>query len=268
MKEADPRLFQFAGFRLDPREKILLAKGVRLALAPRVFDTLLLLVRRHGHLVEKDEFLSTLWSGTVVSDGALTQCVSLLRKTLGDEPRAPAFIETAAKRGYRFIAPVSELRIASRSVAPARPSEPGSATAPAVAAPHTIRSLAVLPFESLSGDPAQEYFADGITDELITRVAGIRELRVSSRTSSMVYKGARKSAAQIGRELGVDALLEGTLQRDGQRLRLRAQLIHAASDSHCWAKTYDRKSSDVLALQSELARDVARQIQARVSPAP
>jgi TolB-like protein/DNA-binding winged helix-turn-helix (wHTH) protein/Tfp pilus assembly protein PilF len=137
----------------------------------------------------------------------------------------------------------------------------------ATAQPHTISSLAVLPLEDLSSDPAQQYFADGITDELITDLAQIGNLRVISRTSTMQYKGTKKSMPEIGKALHVDALIEGTVERDADRVRIRVQLIDAASDRHLWARTYDRELRDVLLLQSEAASDIAQEIRGQVTPA-
>jgi TolB-like protein len=266
MTASNEHVFEFANFRLDPAEKMLLTDGGRVPLTPRVFDTLLLLVERHGRLVEKDEFRRDLWADAFVAEGALTQSISILRKTLGDEASEPKFIVTVPKRGYRFIAPVEEVQVRPQADEAAASHERVRAAGPtAEVSPPVIHSLAVLPLENLTGDPAQEYFVDGVTDEIITRVAQVAGLRVISRTSSMQYKGARKSAMQIGRELGVEALLEGTLERSGQRIRLRAQLIHAPADCHLWAKTYDRKLTDILALESELAQDLAGQVKARVA---
>jgi len=263
MNQAFKRCYVFGDFRLDGAERRLLRAGTPISLPPKILDTLLLLVENAGHLVEKDEFMKQLWPGTFVGEDALARNISILRKTLGESSDSQSFIATVPTRGYRFVAIVEELQATPRAdemdVGRARTPTP----APQLILPG-IRSLAVLPFENLSGDPAQEYFAEGITDEIITRVAQIRELRVISRTSSMQYKGTRKSAMQIGRELGVEGLLEGTLERSGERVRLRAQLIHAPTDCHCWAQTYDWQMTDILALESQLAEDVAGQVRAHV----
>lgn len=139
-------------------------------------------------------------------------------------------------------------------------------SAGAISAANKRRSVAVLPLQNLTGDPAQEYFTDGMTDELTTDLAQLRDLRVISRTSAMHYKGASKTAPQIGRELGVDTLVEGSVQRDGNHVRIHAQLIDCATDRHLWAQTYDREMKDVMALQSEAAHEIAEQIQGTVAP--
>jgi len=164
-----------------------------------------------------------------------------LREALDDSAETPRLIETLPRRGYRFIGSFA-------------------------AKPGRIESLAVLPLENLSRDPEQDYFAEGMTEALITSLAKIGALRVVSRTSVMQYKGVRKSLRDIALELQVDGVVEGTVQRSGERLRISAQLVHAPSDTHLWAETYDRDLRDVLALQSELARAIAREVQVKLTP--
>ncbi len=171
----------------------------------------------------------------------LYNAVRRLRDALEDSADKPRFIETLARRGYRFIGTV-ETR------------------------PRKIESLAVLPLEDLSGAPEQEYFAEGLTEALITTLAKIGDLRVVSRTSAMRYKGVRKPLQEIAQELDVDVVVEGTVLRAEQRVRITAQLIHAATETHLWAETYDRELRDVLSLQSEVAQAIARQIQIKLTP--
>ena len=264
MKEpALPRcIYRFGLFQVDSETESLVRQGLPVKLHGQPMQVLCQLLQRPGQVVGREELRRMLWpDGTYVEfDISLNAALKRLRHALGDDAENPVFIETVPKRGYRFIAPVQCLQRSEASVAEQR--------VPFGALPQPIRSLAVLPFENLSGDPAQEYFADGITDEIISRVAHIRGLRVISRTSSMQYRGTRKTAAQIGRELEVDALLEGSLERSGQRVRVRAQLIHAATDGHCWAQTYDRELTDILTLESDLAQSVAAQIHAHVASEP
>ena len=256
-------IYRFGLFQLDTEAEALVRQGLPVKLHGQPMQVLRQLLQRPGEIVTREELRRALWpDGTYVEfDISLNAALKRLRFALGDDAENPVFIETVPKRGYRFIAPVQCLQ-RSEATAAAEPRAPFGALPPA------IGSLAVLPFENLSGDPAQEYFADGVTDEIITCVAHIPGLRVVSRTSSMQYKGTPKNAAQIGRELGVEALLEGTLERVGQRVRIRAQLIHAPTDRHCWAQTYDRELSDILALESELAQSVAAQIHAHVASEP
>lgn len=231
----------------------------------------------------------------------LYSAIKRLRDALGDSTEKPTYIETLSRRGYRLIAPVTTTPDASASeTAAAEEVVPsvgrkapgrfwpaiailgglvllvavllwtnagnirGRLFAGSVAKP--ITSLAVLPPKNLSADPEQEYFADGMTDELITDLAQLGELRVISRTSAMHYKATQKTLPQIARELNVDAVVEGTVTRTGDRVRLRAQLIRVADDRHLWAQAYDREYRDVLVLQSEAARDIANQIRLKLPP--
>jgi TolB-like protein/DNA-binding winged helix-turn-helix (wHTH) protein len=299
---SDPRAaYEFGQFTLVPSQKRLLSGREVLALAPKVFDTLVLLVENQDRLIQKEEFLKALWPNSVVEEQALAHNISQLRKALGDPAEDPKFIETVPKRGYRFIALVrasGEPPAVTGSSAPsgAVPSAmqplrwsrrtvlavlaavlvlaagttvyvyfPRSGRAPAGAVP-AIRSLAVLPLENLSGDKEQEYFAAGMTDALTTVLAQVGALRVISETSARQFKGSRKSLPQIGRDLKVDAVLEGAVTRSENRVRVTAQLIEAASDHHLWARTYERDLKDVLALQDAIAQDVAEQIRVTLTP--
>jgi TolB-like protein len=220
-----------------------------------------------------------------------------LRDALGESAEAPVFIETLARRGYRFIAPVDghvKARVEQQPLVfpPARATpriNRSSVLALAAivtitlgsvvalnwtrvhdwangASRNRIESLAVLPLENLSHDPEQEYFTDGMTEELITNLSKIGALRVISRTSVMQYKGARKSLPQIARELKVDGIIEGSVLRSGNRVRITAQLINAQTDQHLWGATYDRDLRDILALQSEVARTVAQEVRVTLTP--
>ncbi|SEI45169.1 winged helix-turn-helix domain-containing tetratricopeptide repeat protein [Frateuria terrea] len=293
MSEARRVVYEFGRFVLAPAEKRLLRDGKVVSLTPKAFDTLVLLVGNQGRLIEKDELLKTLWPHRVVEEVALAHNVSQLRKALGDTAEAPRFIETVPKRGYRFVAAVQEryeqqeapLAVGVESGKPVStvwhylPSRAAvvaafaavlllaSGTAayfylsptaePVEGVPPAIHSLAVLPFENLSGDKEQQYFADGMTDELITELGTIGSLRVVSRTSAMRYKGTHKPLRDIADELQVDAVVEGTILRSGHRVRINAQLIAATSDRHLWAQSYERDLRDVLALQDHVSRDIA-----------
>ncbi|MDP9087736.1 MAG: winged helix-turn-helix domain-containing protein [Pseudomonadota bacterium] len=290
--------YEFGQFTLVPTEKRLLCDGKVVPLTPKVFDTLVLLVKNQGRLIEKEELLRTLWPRTVVEEVALAHSVSQLRKALGDPAEDPQFIETVPKRGYRFIAAVRE-RGEPQAASPASGGEAPSAVrhAPPLSRPAmlgvfaavlaastaayfylsatgkkvagvlpAIHSLAVLPFENLSGDKEQEYFADGMTDELITELGRIGALRVVSRTSAMQYKGTRKPLSDIAGELKVDAVVEGTVLRSGNRVRISAQLIEAIGDRHLWAQSYERDLNDILALQGNVSRDIAEIIRIKLTP--
>jgi TolB-like protein/DNA-binding winged helix-turn-helix (wHTH) protein/Flp pilus assembly protein TadD len=272
----------------------LLRDGQRIPIPPKALETLVVLLENRHRVVEKDELMARVWPDTTVEEANLTQNVFVARKALGEQAGESAFILTVARRGYRFLAEAFETDnepsppsgCHPRREEPAAPAEGprrrGLRARPTALlllpvltfvtfgawllfrrapAGRPIQSLAVLPFVSLSGDPDQEYFADGMTDAVITDLAALPKLQVISRQSSMRFKGSAKPVPEIGRELGVDAVVEGTVLRSGGRLRLTVQLVHAATDRHLWAGSFERGLADVLALQAELARSVAREIE-------
>lgn len=289
------RFFDFGAYRLDPEARVLLRDGDIVPLTPKVLDTLTALVERRGELVSKSELLQAVWPDTFVEESNLSQNVSVIRRTLGRDGDGRNYVETVSKRGYRFVA---EVRLVEAWKSPAGPtaSEPearhtagmphlrrptiavigaalllGGATAAWYYGLHRegagrIRSLAVLPLRNLSGDPGQDYFAEGITEMLTTEISRASPLRVISRSSAAHYGNSSKSVREMARELGVDALLEGSVERSGNRLRITAHLIDAASDRHLWAETYDREITDVFVLQQEIGRAVAHEIRARITP--
>lgn len=253
MSDSSSRLLRFGSFELDLRAGELRKKGVRVRLQGQPLQVLAALLDRPGDLVTRDELRLLIWpADTFVDfDHSLHNAIARIREILGDSAEAPRYIETLPRRGYRFIAPVGAIEHDNL--------KPGPAVSP------RITALAVLPLQDLSGD-AQDYFAEGLTEALITSLAQIKALRVISRTSAMQYKGARKSLPQIARELKVDAVIEGSVLRAGNRIRISAQLIHAASDQHLWAESYERDLRDILSLQSEVARQVADQVRIVLTP--
>ena len=230
-------IYEFGPFQIGKAERLLRRGTNVVPLPPKAADLLLTLLEHSGEAVRKDELLHAVWPGTFVEEGSLAQNVSLLRKALGESPESP-YIETVPKRGYRFIAAV-------RSI------EHGHAAR---------RSLAVLPLANLSGEHAQDFFAEGMTDELIGRLMRIQALRVASRTSVMPYSGTAKSLRQIASELNVDWIVEGAVIQAGGRVRITAHLIEASSENQLWADEYEKDAHDVLALQSEVAGEIARQV--------
>ncbi|HZM99631.1 MAG TPA: tetratricopeptide repeat protein [Pyrinomonadaceae bacterium] len=288
MSEETKHFYEFGPFRLDPRKRRLMRDGEPVRLTPKALDLLLVLIEERGRTVEKDELLEKVWTGTVVEENNLNQNITALRKSLGDSRQDSQYIATVPGIGYRFVA---DVRKVEEEVLPqnhkAAPQKSSGARvfryallilAPLVLAAlvyawytrekprPTVLSIMVLPLANLSSDPEQEYFADGITDALIGDLAKISGLHVISRTSSMHYKGTKKSLPEIARELKVDAVVEGTVQRSGDRVVIRAQLIHAATDVHLWVQDYEREMRDVLDLQSEIAQAIARQIRIRMTP--
>ena len=207
-----------------------------------------MLLERPGELVTREELRDRIWTHTVVDfDHGINKAIAKIRETLGNSATHPRFVETVARRGYRFLADVTPLDVAS--------SQPTAA----------IRSIAVLPLEDLSGDSTQDYFADGMTDELIMSLGQISALRVISRTSVMSYKTVRKPLPEIARELAVEAVVEGTVMRSGARVRIAAQLIEAPADKRIWAKSYEEDFRDTIGLQHRVARNIAEQVRATLS---
>jgi TolB-like protein/DNA-binding winged helix-turn-helix (wHTH) protein/Flp pilus assembly protein TadD len=294
------QVLRFSSFEVDLKAGELRKEGRRRRLQEKPFRVLEALLEHPGDVVTREELRQRLWpSDTFVDfDNGLNNSVNKVRTALGDSASAPLFIETVGRRGYRFVGtiqlpdepvgPVS-LDLVETSVGESQPlsrdhsrwriavigsvaaailvttalvrsSRESSATVP------TVSSLAVLPLQSLSDDAEQEYFSDGMTDALITHLAGIRALRVISRQSTIRLKKTDKPMPEIGRELGVDAIVEGTVLRTGNRVRITAQLVHAPTDRHLWSQEYERDLSDVIQLQSDIARAVAREIHVALRP--
>lgn len=301
MSEQPGHFYEFGSFFLDARERLLIQDGKPVPLASKTFEALFVLVRNAGHLVEKEDLLRHLWPGTFVEEANLAKHISLLRKALGERGNGQEYIETVPKYGYRFVAPVFERdgtpataevppvsesprKFNSEFSAAARTHVPALAVAAALAvliglsiwpvrdrllgrsnAP-PIRALAVLPLENLSADPEQDFFADGMTEELTTDLGKISALRVISRTSVIRFKGTRKPLSEIGRELGVDAVIEGTVTRSGNHVRITANLVQVSPERHLWAETYESDLGDILALQGELAQAIAATIRVKLTP--
>jgi TolB-like protein/DNA-binding winged helix-turn-helix (wHTH) protein/Flp pilus assembly protein TadD len=300
---------RFAVFEVDLRAGELTKRGLRIRLQEQPFQVLAMLLEKPGELVTREELRETIWGQTIVDfDHGLNKAINKIREALGDSAENPRFIETVARRGYRFLADVTPID----SVADRRPGpeterlvppadshrvELADAGMPPKRRRRThvwtgfgfglvlvlaallswvlysqsqsspkIRSLAVLPLESLSSDASQDYFADGMTDALITDLAQISALRVISRTSMMTYKRVRKPLPEIARELNVEAVVEGTVSRSGERVRITAQLIQAPDEKHLWAQSYEGDLKDTLAIQNSVARAIAEQIQVTLNP--
>jgi TolB-like protein/Flp pilus assembly protein TadD len=255
--DAKSLIYQFDDVSVDLEMFEVRKADIRARLEPKAFEALVFLIENRGRLVEKKELLDAVWKDSFVTENAMTRVIAQLRKALGDDSKEAKYIETVPTRGYRFIAEVEVSKELGHEAEEYPPSKEGT---------ERIGSLAVLPLENLSGDLSQEYFADGMTDVLITELAKIGSLRVISRTSTMQYKKAGKPLPEIAWELNVDAVVEGTALRSGNRVRITAQLLHAPTDRHLWAESYERDLSDVLALQSEVARAIAKEIKIKLTP--
>ena len=280
---------RFGVFEVDLASGELRKNGERIRLQEQPFQTLVALLERPSEVLTREELQKRLWPADIVVDfdRGLNKAINRLREALGDDADNPRFIETLPQRGYRFIGQVETAPVETApSLAAAPHQEPplrrrrliaiagGLIAAPLLSVGYRllrsparrIESIAVLPLENLSGNPAQEYFSDGMTDELIGEIARIGSLRVISRTSIMQYKGgARKPLPVIARELNVDAIVEGTVAQSGQKVRITAQLIRARDDRHLWSEKYERDLADVLALQGDVARAIASQIRIKLT---
>jgi TolB-like protein/DNA-binding winged helix-turn-helix (wHTH) protein/Flp pilus assembly protein TadD len=299
------RRFKFGVFEADLRTGELTKLGKRVRLQEQPFQLLAILLEKPGELVIREELRERLWPKTIVDfDHGLNKAISKVREALGDSAENPRFIETVASRGYRFLADVAVVQGGQPEPVAGDPAPHGApgpprpidASASARWPAHafgwrlsgfglalvlavslswffyswrhplpSIRSLAVLPLENLSNDESQDYFADGMTDELITHLGQISAIRVISRTSAMTYKSVRKPLAEIARELNVDAVVEGSVLRSGERVRIDAQLIRVPADKQIWAESYEGDFADTLGLQSRVARAIAEQIRATLN---
>jgi len=299
--------FHFGVFDLDLRAGELRKHGQRIRLQEQPFQVLAMLVQNPGEVVTREDLQKRLWSADtfVDFDHGLNKAINKIREALSDSAESPRFVETVARRGYRFLAevkiadaispPASQTAAPPPAAAQAVPRADSAEPLPTARSPFawklatlvlilliaslaiwklypwsrpspTIHSLAVLPLESLSNDASQDYFADGMTDELISDLGQISALRVISRTSVMAYKRARKPLPQIARELNVDAVVEGTVLRSGDRVRITAQLIEASSDKHLWSQSYEGELRDTLALQNQVAKAIADAIRINLNP--
>jgi TolB-like protein len=262
-------LFEDCALDTDRRE---LRRGTALvAVEPQVFDLLVHLIRHRDRVVSKDDLLVSVWHGRIVSESALFNRINAARSAIGDAGDRQRLIKTLPRKGIRFVGEVREdvaSAVAATNPGPATPSSRTVDTSAHGEDPHLALpdrpSIAVLPFDNMSGDPEQEYFADGISEDLITGLARIRWLFVIARNSSFVYKHRAVDVKQVSRELGVRYVLEGSVRRAGKQLRISAQLIDATTGGHHWAERYDRKLGDIFAVQDEITRSVAAAIEPRL----
>jgi len=263
-----PRAVVFFGsFELDVVNRSLRKDGEFVTLAPKAMELLVLLASAEGRIVDKQEIQDALWPGLAVEEGNLTQTVFLLRKALGETSESPAYLVTVPRRGYRFVLPVSEAGAKKRSwknpalaaglllVILAGAGAYWWRSRPVVVAPPG--RLVVLPFANMSPDADTEYFSDGLTEELINARTRVEGLKVVARTTAFQFKGKANDIRQIGKQLNVDAVLEGSVRKQGDRLRITAQLNDTANGYHYWSETFDRNVQDTFAVQEEIANRVA-----------
>jgi TolB-like protein/Flp pilus assembly protein TadD len=229
----------FGSFRFEPATARLLNGDAEVRLTPKAAQVLGALIERAGEPVSKQDLFDNVWRGTVVSDDALVTCIQELRKALGDDSKQPLFIETRHRIGYRFVAPIDM---------------PSAAPTASASQPET--AIAVLPFSDMSPDRDQDYLCEGLAEELIDALTHVEGLRVAARTSSFHFRGSH-DLREVGRKLGVGSLLEGSVRKSGDRLRVTVQLIDVASGYHKWSERFERDAGDVFAMQDEIAEKVA-----------
>jgi TolB-like protein len=253
--------YEFNDLRLDVQQRLLTAagNGQPIPLPPKAFETLLYFVERRGELLEKTAIMKAVWPNIIVEENSLNQNISIIRRALGETPGQHRFIVTEPGRGYRFVAEVNA--VAEQPAPSTRAPQPLPPQVPQVPAAQR-GSIAVLAFANLTGDPAKEYFSDGMAEELIHTLARIPGLKVPSRTSSFSYKGHNTDVRQIARDLDVAAVLEGSVRSAGERIRVTAQLIDAQSGFHLWSQHYDREFGDLFKLQDELAHSIVASLRA------
>jgi TolB-like protein/DNA-binding winged helix-turn-helix (wHTH) protein/Tfp pilus assembly protein PilF len=272
--------FQFSNHVLDAGLRELTRDGAPIAVEPQVFDLLIYLVQNRDRVVSKDDLIETIWNGRIVSESTLTSRINAARTAVGDSGKEQAVIRTIARKGFRFVGQVSDFRdalasrgaLAPRSVtsgalapqgtpAPLPQLEISPSVISASLPPLDRPAIAVLPFANISGEPGQEYFSEGISEDIITALSKLRWFYVVARNSSFSYKGKAVHLRQIGEELGVGYVVEGSVRKDGDQVRITAQLNDVVTGSHLWAERYDRNLADVFAVQDEITQAVVAAIE-------
>ncbi len=249
---------------LDPVRRELSRNGSFVKIEPKVFDLLIYLIENRHRVVSKDDLIGKVWGGRIVTDSALTHAINAARNAIGDDGKAQRLIRTSSRWGYRFVG----------SVGLREGSEPASGISVAAGSPNESAlplpdkpSIAVLPFHNIGEDAGHEYFVDGLAEDIITALSRFKSLFVIARNSSFIYKGRAVDVRQVGRELGVRYVLEGSVRKGGERVRITAQLIDAISGAHIWAERYDRDLSDIFAVQDEMTASVAGVIEPALAEA-
>jgi TolB-like protein len=249
--------FLFGDYTLDTNRRELCRRSQPIAVEPQVFDLLVYLIEHRDRVVSKDDLIDAVWVGRIVSDSTLTSRINAARKAIGDSGEKQELIRTIARKGLRFV---GEARLTDIELA-----DPGALSPVQIREPLTAASdrpaIAVLPFTNMSGDPEQEYFSDGISEDIITALSKLRWFFVIARNSSFIYKGKAVHLKQVAEELGVDYVIEGSVRKAGDRVRITAQLNDVATGSHIWAEHYDRGLADVFVVQDEITEAIVAAIE-------
>jgi TolB-like protein/DNA-binding winged helix-turn-helix (wHTH) protein len=274
----------FDDYVLDATRRELTRGAEHISLEPQVFDVLLYLVQNRDRVVTKDDLFAAVWNGRIVSESTLSSRITAARKAVGDSGERQALIKTYSRKGFRFV---GDVRAGREGVAgPPEQNQAVPATTPVGADPDTAAdharrpdspaaalkwggrpAVAVLPFNNLSGDPEQEYFSDGITEDIITALSKYRSLAVIARNSSFAFKGAAGDVRQVGLTFGSEYLVEGSVRKIGERIRITAQLVETEGGRQLWAERYDRDLQDLFALQDEITTTIAARIEPEISAA-
>jgi TolB-like protein len=256
--------FQFSNHVLDAGLRELTRGGEAIAVEPQVFDLLIYLVENRDRVVSKDDLIETIWNGRIVSESTLTSRINAARTAVGDSGKDQAVIRTIARKGFRFVGEISKPNgvVVSQGTPAELPQLDASPSAiPASLPPLDRPAIAVLPFVNISGESEQEYFSEGISEDIITALSKLRWFYVVARNSSFSYKGKAMHLRQIGEELGVGYVIEGSVRKDGDQVRITAQLNDVVTGSHLWAERYDRNLADVFAVQDEITQAVVAAIE-------
>ncbi|TXL71377.1 CadC-family transcriptional regulator [Vineibacter terrae] len=259
--------YAFEDYVLDPERRELTRGAATVAVGPKVFDLLVYLVQHRDRVVSKDDLLDAVWDGRIVSESTLTSHINAVRRAIGDSGEAQRLIRTVARKGFRFVGDIRDLPAQDGGSSLA--TEPAGSTeisAPVLALPDKP-SIAVLAFQNLSGDPEQEYFADGVVEDIVTALSRHRWLFVIARNSSFVYKGRAVDLKEVGRELGVRYVLEGSVRKAANRVRITGQLVSAATGTNLWTDRFESALDDIFELQDQLAQSVVAAIAPRVERA-
>src|SRR5579862_464038 len=252
--------FRFSNHTLDVERRELRLGRDLIAIEPQVFDLLIYLLRNRDHVVSKDDLIAAIWLGRTVSESTLPSRINAARRAIGDSGEKQRLIRTIARKGFRFVGEVQAQTAGEAAhVAPMSGDSP-EPSRPALPLPDRP-AIAVLPFTNMSDDPSQDYFSDGISEDIITALSKLRWFFVIARNSSFIYKGKAVHLKQVAQELGVGYVVEGSVRRDGDHVRITAQLNDVATGSHIWAERYDRELASVFAVQDEITQAIVAAIE-------
>jgi DNA-binding winged helix-turn-helix (wHTH) protein len=260
MSRPASRFYEFGPFRLDTAQHILLRDGQPVPLTPKALDILSVLVHNSGQLVDRNTLMSEVWPDSFIEENNITQNVSVLRRTLGDGANGRSYIETFAKRGYRFVASVRQLPDAESAFA-----RTSVATEPENSANYQIKSIAVLPFKVFGNEASDKHLELGLADALITKLSNIRQIVVRPTSSLLKYAGLKEDPLTIGRELGVDLLLDCSIQKLSERIRVTAQLVSVEAGRSLWADKFDELPTDIFAMQDSISERVTAALMLKLS---